>query len=95
MKFGAQHDIPGKLGSAINLHREDLLAWDGWTTDARRFLKSATETIDLRQVIADYLALVHQFYKWLINTLNEKHAEDIDQTNALIEREHELLSKGN
>jgi hypothetical protein len=50
--------------STVVLSKEALFRWNDWNAPARRFIETADENIDLRVVVRDYTAIVHDFNQW-------------------------------
>lgn len=77
----------GTFECRLLLVTKDLRRFDRWSPAARRFLKEAGESVDLRQTIEEYHAYVQDFYRWLYQEHRRIHATAIN-TLAKAQREN-------
>jgi len=60
----------------LALSKADLLEFDGWNVDAKRYLQAAPERIALLSVVTSYLDAVRAFYAWMLQRQADIHAAD-------------------
>jgi hypothetical protein len=61
----ADANLPKPTGLNFQLSRDELLKWNRWTQQGRRFLMAQTPKITMTTIITQYMALVEPFYQWL------------------------------
>ncbi len=71
-----QHDLKSHSREALfTVTKLELLAWDGWTTKAREYIESASDTIDIYELFSGYRKHVQRFYAWHKGAVLEAHAQ--------------------
>jgi hypothetical protein len=68
----------------LDLDRDALLRWDGWSGSVSRYLETGPEGVPIPEHIADYEAKVRALYDWVMAQFEVLHAEDIDAANVLV-----------
>lgn len=63
----------------LQLDRDSLLLFDGWSAPARRFLQAQEEKFDFTPIIERYSSAVRKFYQWFWDEINSRSAEQIDE----------------
>jgi hypothetical protein len=81
MKFDSERGLAGSFA----FERDQLLAWDGWTSAAKAFLQSSGKEIDLAECIESYRASVEDFHVWFDDQRQRIHGREI-RTAELIRR---------
>lgn len=67
-----------KVERRMVLIREELMKWDGWCKDSRKYIESQKE-IDLKPVFAEYQALIKGFYDWLYRRVGELYHSQVEE----------------
>lgn len=71
-----QHDFKSHSREArFTVTKLELLAWDGWTTNAREYIDSASDTIDIYDLFSEYRKHVQGFYAWHKGAILDMHAQ--------------------
>lgn len=83
----------GQVVSRIGLARDDLAAWEKWTSTARRYLDEAPENIDLLDLVDEYTTRVGAFNDWFGPTFVEGHLAAFDEL-KLLEAELQAANTG-
>ena len=76
------------------LEKSDLLRWKKWSDKGKPFLNQSEEQINLLNLIDSYYSEVNSFFIWIMDHLEELHAEDIkwlNEMNAKLRKALELL----
>jgi hypothetical protein len=50
----------------VIVQKEDLLEWNGWNVEAREYLETLGERVDVTEEVMDYRDAVEEFYDWFI-----------------------------
>lgn len=80
-----QQNSTGKIERKIVLIKEELMKWDGWCKDSRKYLGLHKE-IDLKPVFAEYQGLIKDFYDWLYRRVGELYQRELEEF-VKVERE--------
>jgi hypothetical protein len=76
-------DMPGmQVVNTLQLDRENLLRWKGWTGPAKAYLKAQPEQFDLLPVVERYVNGAGQFAAWFWDEINARSASLIDEINS-------------
>src|SRR5438132_1806646 len=59
----------------IALRKVDLLQHDNWPPQARKYLESAPDDVDITVLVEGYMSNVRDFYRWFAERQEEIHAE--------------------
>jgi len=71
------------VGSKFQLSKDDLLKWDGWSSQARRSIEGGDHGITLEEFIKVYFNQLSEFYAWLWRSQSAVHSEEIEAANIL------------
>lgn len=71
-----------------------LLSWDGWTAPARDFIRASGDTIKLRDVLTQHIALIRELYKWVGEQYHGLHRFEIAMFNELVDEYNWAISGG-
>lgn len=78
-----EQGMPGvEQVNTLQLERDKLLRWNGWTRPAKRFLEEQAEDFDLVPIIERYVNAAGQFAQWFWGEINRRSASLIDEMNA-------------
>jgi hypothetical protein len=80
----------GDIQARIHFVANDLLKWDNLSKEARQYIASVSNEIDMYQVVIDYAATVEGFYQWLFRRLGDIYTHETKAVNQAI-RERNLL----
>ncbi len=58
---------------------DELLAWDGWNTDAKKFIAGVPEFVDLYEVFTLYRRHLQEFYAWHKGAVLDTYAAAISE----------------
>lgn len=83
------------IESTVSLRTGDLLAWGRWHRLSVEYLEQAPEQIKLSSIAASYGDRVLSFYAWFDSTLDDFHAQDLEELKRLQERYAEIQGSGN
>lgn len=67
--------------NTLQLSRDKLLRWNGWTKPAKKFLKEQGEYFDLAPIIERYVNAAGQFASWFWSEINLRSFTLIDELN--------------
>jgi hypothetical protein len=70
--------------SEMLLSAEDLLAWDGWSSASRAWIKARDGDIPLRPLIVHHSALVYEINYWLLDVLRAENRAPLAEANEII-----------
>jgi hypothetical protein len=62
----------------VMLDTTDLLGWDGWSAQARTYIKASGESVDLSGTVGAYTSAVITFDRWVAECFVEEHVEEIE-----------------
>ena len=62
----------------IFLSKQDLETFDSWNAVAKQYLQSAPESINLDDIVQDYIVSVREFYGWMMSRQSEIHSTDYE-----------------
>lgn len=65
--------------NTLQLERNKLLRWGGWTGPAKRYLEQQSENFDLAPVVERYVNAAGQFAAWFWTEINSRSAALIDE----------------
>jgi hypothetical protein len=82
---------PGILATEIQLSVRQLMAWDGWSAPARRFIESHGDALALRPVTERHADLVVQLNLWLYEQLADANAPALAEVNRLVVERNAIL----
>jgi hypothetical protein len=83
---------PGVLATGkIQLSVRQLVAWDGWSAPARRFIESHGDALALRPVTERHADLVVQLNLWLYEQLADANAPALAEVNRLVVERNAIL----
>lgn len=68
--------------NTLQLERDKLLRWGGWTKPAKRFLKEQQEHFDLVPIIERYVNAAGRFAQWFWSEINLRSVALIDELNT-------------
>ena len=75
-----EQGMPGVLQvNTLQLDRDKLLRWDGWTAPAKDYLNRQAEYFDLAPIIERYVNAAGQFAAWFWAEINSRSAALIDE----------------
>ena len=57
----------------VMLDAADLLGWDGWSAQARKYIKASGDSVDLSRTVSAYT-----FDRWVAERFVEEHVEEIE-----------------
>jgi hypothetical protein len=60
------------------LDAADLLGWDGWSAQARKYIKASGDSVDLSRTVSAYTSAVITFDRWVAECFVEEHVEEIE-----------------
>ena len=81
---------PPQGGVFLLLKTSELQQFGRWSKEASNFLKVSGDEINLKTVVLDYNVIAATFYGWLIQLLDERHADEMAATNRLIDSLREM-----
>jgi len=55
------------MASGIDLAPDELLVWDNWSTEGRKYIESHSDGVAMLPLVDDYEKKVNGFYKWLVD----------------------------
>jgi len=84
----------GDVRAEIELSCSLLLTWDGWTSGSRDFIRKSGDTIRLRHVLVQRIALVRDLYEWIRNQYHGLHRFEIGMFNELVDEYNWAISGG-
>lgn len=58
----------------FTITKSELIAWDGWTEKARKFIESASDPIDIYNLFFEYRRHVQSFYAWHKGAVLDEYA---------------------
>lgn len=62
----------------VMLDAADLLGWDGWSAQARKYIKASGDSVDLSRTVSAYTSAVITFDRWVAECFVEEHVEEIE-----------------
>jgi hypothetical protein len=62
----------------VMLDTADLLGWDGWSAQARTYIKASRESVDLSRTVGAYTSAVITLDRWVAECFVEAHVEEIE-----------------
>ena len=62
----------------VMLDAADLLGWDGWSAQARKYIKASEDSVDLSRTVSAYTSAVITFDRWVAECFVEEHVEEIE-----------------
>jgi hypothetical protein len=65
--------------NTLQLVRDKLLRWDGWTAPAKQYLDQQADNFDLAPIIERYVNAAGKFASWFWAEINARSAELIDE----------------
>jgi hypothetical protein len=68
--------------NTLQLERDKLLRWDGWTAPAKSYLQQQPERFDLAPIIYRYVNSAKQFAAWFWDEMTNRSTEFIDESTA-------------
>lgn len=68
----------------LDLDRDALLRWDGWSSGVRRYLETGPEYVPILEHVADYAAKVRSLYDWVMAQFVVLHTDDVEAANVLV-----------
>jgi hypothetical protein len=84
---------PGvEIKHSICLDVEALRKWDKWENPSQTYLKALGNSLSFRVLSSEYGKKVSEFYKWFEKRLNEIHASDLAQLEALQKKFESITS---
>lgn len=69
----------------LSLKKSMMVSWDGWTTEAREYLKSVEDEVPLREEIEVYQREISSFYDWFFKYTRLYFKEEFESTRKLVE----------
>jgi hypothetical protein len=87
LNFESKPDRPegGSIETGIHIRTAPLLEWDRWSLEARTYVESCGEFVDVRTFAEAYTDRTVAFYSWLQGELDQFHSTDLDELRALEE----------
>ena len=80
---------PGAAWSfQVMLDSADLLGWDGWSPQAREYVKASEKSVDLGRTVATYTDQIIAFDRWMAERFIGRHLEEIEAYQRAL-REHQ------
>ena len=70
----------------LYLKKEMMMSWDGWTSDAKDYLRSVDEKVPIREEIEGYQEEIDSFYDWLFQYMRLYFKEDFELTKKIVEQ---------
>jgi len=67
-----------ELKQQILLSSEELLKWNKWHKDSKKYIESLKE-IDLKAVLSEFQTLIKCFYEWLYQKVTELYRKELDE----------------
>lgn len=77
--FAWEQGSPVVQTNTLQLEREKLMRWGGWTGPGRRYLEQQAEHFDLAPIIERYVNAAGQFAGWFWAEINTRSAELIEE----------------
>ena len=77
--------------SGFFLRRSQLLKWNKWNSEAKKFLDGKEEKIELLPIILEYRDIIYKFHEELDETLLNYHKDDI----MLLEKMQQIFDEEN
>ena len=65
---------PPSREARFTVTKSELLAWSGWTTDAREYIENATDPIEIYGLFSGYRKHVQSFYAWHKGAVLDEHS---------------------
>jgi hypothetical protein len=62
----------------VMLDATDLLGWDGWSAQARKYIEASGDSVDLSRTVSAYTSAVITFDRWVAERFVEEHVEEIE-----------------
>jgi len=84
-------DAEGLAVGELELSTTDLLAWDGWKSPARAFIKSQPEAFALRPIVHKHGGLMIDLHNWLHNALAIANTSALEDANRLVVERNAIL----
>jgi len=72
-----------ELKVGVQIPTSDLLDYKSWTAPAKAYIEQAGDYIDIRDLVADYLAQIRKLNEWLKLRLEDYHAADLLELEGL------------
>ena len=66
------------------LSTDDLLAWDGWSSGSRAWIKGHNGDMPLRPIIIQHSDLVYGINYWLLDALSAQNRSALAEANEMI-----------
>lgn len=79
--------------SGFQLMRDKLLEDYNWKSNSKKFLKNQEERFDVLNLIISYDQVVDEFYKWLLETIQDYHSNDLKEMELLKNEIEDLRSR--
>jgi len=64
----------------LYLKKQEMLDWDGWSSDTRDYLENMDSEIDITQLAEEYQTEVNDFYDWLRLLIMSSFYNDLIET---------------
>ena len=65
----------------IELNRDELLKWDHWKSQGKRFLQNSPETIHLKKVLIQHKIIIDNLYNNTLSKIILQYEKDVDEFN--------------
>lgn len=87
------YDVNRGIDRRILLKKTDLFQLGDWNKQAKEFLQSQPDLIDLSLVVQDYRTQIHDFYSWMAKRQQDIHGSDQSAIRAKQEEGLLILKK--
>jgi hypothetical protein len=77
----------------VILPKQELLKWNGWHTEAKRYLARFGSDLDLGEVLKEHHAQTSGLFAWLDSRVRELYKTEIDDVVRLESEMQKLLSE--
>jgi len=94
VNFGQTPNGLGFTNAAIELSKADLLEWEDWSADAKRFLDACEENIPLLPIVRRAGQALLDLHAKLIDDLHQENAAALAEYNELLVHQTAYLSDG-
>jgi len=71
------------LSSKVQMDVQELLAWDRWSPESRRFLEEQGKAVDLRALIQTQGQLVLDLNVWIVDRLTAENEQGLQEADEL------------
>jgi hypothetical protein len=86
--------VLGEVRTEIKLSTASLLAWDGWTSGARKFIRESGDTVKISDILAKHMELVRDLYAWVAAQYRGLHRYEIAMFDELVDEYNWAISGG-